>query len=293
MGVIVSLHVGVVLLFAAVYYNFDLARVASETGVGTRLSHGDALWYSLVTQSTVGYGDLLAKSGLGRAVAGVQMLGSLVELALLSAVIIGRVLGPDRDSVRIDSFITFDPRHGRFAFRFLNVGHTQYSDVSIQVSTRLNIEDSPHAVDIRMRDRPLLVMDVGFPYTRTSSPCDIACEPVETDSASMVLHPSQIGREITVLNIVLTGQTMFRAGVHRVTREAHGQVVCGRFVAMARPNGGVDRSQFGVTEATAAVYCLGNCKYRPSCNLQNKVMPAILAGGSPLTVADDNPRGCT
>jgi voltage-gated potassium channel len=49
--------------------------------------YGVALWFTLQTATTVGYGDVTPTSGVGRAVAGVVLLFSIAFIAVLTALI--------------------------------------------------------------------------------------------------------------------------------------------------------------------------------------------------------------
>jgi voltage-gated potassium channel len=77
LGVVTLVAVGVVLLGGAVAYR---AEHATNPGFKT---FGDALWWAVVTLTTVGYGDIVPKTTTGRVdgvmimVAGIAMLGLL------------------------------------------------------------------------------------------------------------------------------------------------------------------------------------------------------------------------
>jgi len=47
----------------------------------------DAMWWSIVTLTTVGYGDLTPETGLGRLVAGTLMIAGMVTLALFAGIV--------------------------------------------------------------------------------------------------------------------------------------------------------------------------------------------------------------
>lgn len=85
LGVAVPLFV---LIFASTY----LTVAASDpTAFSERLSHTDALYFSLTIFSTVGFGDITPVSEGARIVASVQMVGDLLVLGLLARVVFGAV----------------------------------------------------------------------------------------------------------------------------------------------------------------------------------------------------------
>jgi voltage-gated potassium channel len=60
---------------------------------------GDALWFSVVTVSTVGYGDIVPQSTIGRFVASVIMIFGLAFVPAVTAVVVSTMMGR-RDSER-------------------------------------------------------------------------------------------------------------------------------------------------------------------------------------------------
>ena len=76
------------LLFASAY--FVMAR-ASTAGFGQHLTRTDALYFTVTTFSTVGYGDITAASQTARLVVTVQMILDLLALGLGIRVFIGAV----------------------------------------------------------------------------------------------------------------------------------------------------------------------------------------------------------
>jgi voltage-gated potassium channel len=57
---------------------------------------GDALWFSVVTVSTVGYGDILPETGLGRFVAGVIMLFALAFVPAVTSIVVSVMMARRR-----------------------------------------------------------------------------------------------------------------------------------------------------------------------------------------------------
>ena len=94
LGLIVPLYL---LLFASTYFLMEQASAAAFTQPLTRT---DALYFTVTVFSTVGFGDISAKSEAARVVLIVQMLGDLAVLGagirvLLGAVQRGRQQRPD------------------------------------------------------------------------------------------------------------------------------------------------------------------------------------------------------
>ncbi len=77
-------------VFLAVALSVWLLERAEPDGKLT--SFADALWFCLVTMSTVGYGDLFPVSGVGRAIAGVFILFTLGTVGLLITAVSEAVL---------------------------------------------------------------------------------------------------------------------------------------------------------------------------------------------------------
>ncbi len=84
----------------------------SSSPDGKILTGGDALWYAVVTLTTVGYGDLFPVTTLGRITgvfimfAGVGLIGVLASL--LSSVLLGSPAVPEEEEAHVESAATGD-----------------------------------------------------------------------------------------------------------------------------------------------------------------------------------------
>jgi Ion channel len=77
-----------VLSFSTVYYLMERTASSSFTEAMTRL---DALYFTVTVLSTVGFGDIAARSEVARAVTTAQMLGDLVLVGLVVRVLLNAV----------------------------------------------------------------------------------------------------------------------------------------------------------------------------------------------------------
>ena len=77
-----------VLLFAATYV---VMATMSASNFGGHLTHTDGLYFTVTVLSTVGFGDITAKTEAARLVVTGQMIADLVILAVAVKVIVGAV----------------------------------------------------------------------------------------------------------------------------------------------------------------------------------------------------------
>jgi hypothetical protein len=77
-----------VLLFSATYVTM---AALSPGSFGQHLSHTDALYFAVTVFSTVGFGDITAKTQAARLVVTGQMLADLIILGLVVRVFAGAV----------------------------------------------------------------------------------------------------------------------------------------------------------------------------------------------------------
>lgn len=77
-----------VLVFASTYL---LLAASQPDAFSEPLSHVDALYFAVTVFSTVGFGDVVARSDAARLVVTAQMVGNLVVFGLLARVVVGAV----------------------------------------------------------------------------------------------------------------------------------------------------------------------------------------------------------
>ncbi|HYB17928.1 MAG TPA: potassium channel family protein [Streptosporangiaceae bacterium] len=76
------------LLFSATYL---VMAAVSASNFGQKLTHTDALYFTVTVFTTVGFGDITAKSEGARLLATAQMMADLVVLGIGAKIILGAV----------------------------------------------------------------------------------------------------------------------------------------------------------------------------------------------------------
>jgi hypothetical protein len=90
-GGAVTLYLLVGMFFAFLYAGIDVADHGSFFAEVTDTTFGDFLYFSYVTQTTVGYGDLTASADLGRTLAILQALTGQIYLVTVVAFVVGNL----------------------------------------------------------------------------------------------------------------------------------------------------------------------------------------------------------
>jgi hypothetical protein len=109
-GLLLALVIGV-LSFALVFYRLQIADPHQIAGLSTRL---DALYFTMSTLLTIGYGDVHAVGQLARGLVLVQMVFNVVVIATAASTLASRVrANAERRAEARREAHPDDPPHGR------------------------------------------------------------------------------------------------------------------------------------------------------------------------------------
>ncbi len=244
---------------------------------------GSALYFSVVTQATVGYGDVVA-TGPGRFLVVGQVLSAVAFIAVVPAIILLRVLSPPRDTLVFSKWAVFDPHVGQFRFRFVNDSALRaIATASVRFPRRVGHVRSPDEVytkyfhvDLEYDDLP--PADTHVPVIVRTRAC--STEPDLLDSAHhrIRLHPAHLepGSHVS-LRLDVTYAT---SAMHVVVREMDvNEIRCGRFVDLYKDGprrfryfdqvaGSPALDEHGISP------CDTTCEYRVGCLLPNRIPSA-------------------
>jgi polar amino acid transport system substrate-binding protein len=152
-----------ILIGIAMWIVEQRARLANQGSESSVVSLRDGLYWAVVTMTTVGYGDKTPKTTIGRAVAALWMLSSLVLVSLLSTSLVSR-LTAERVEAR-NSAASIDLRERRLAAVAQSSGAEYLEQLHLQYA---KFKDLPQALDS-------LVNGQSNAVVTASARCNITC----------------------------------------------------------------------------------------------------------------------
>jgi hypothetical protein len=246
---------------------------------------GDLLFFSLVTQSTVGYGTTIPTSGAAQVVATAQILTGIAYLALVPAVVLARLLTPGARAVSFSRFAIFDPEVGQFRFRFVNESWLTASRAHVHVSAPIEVKrvgsqggSITRFFRLELVRSELWLLRTHVPIVVESQPPAAGPDGVPQATATVVKGSPSLLREGRSLQVVL--ELQFPIGASQIVEErfSYERVVCGSHLAMEVPgNSARDWDRFDQVVDFPDSFphdmapCLATCLFRFECTLVNRV----------------------
>jgi hypothetical protein len=270
-----------IVLYGALVIGFALLYWATD-GL-TKSDLGSALYFSVVTQATVGYGDVVA-TGPGRFLVVVQVLSAVAFIAVVPAIILLRVLAPPRDTLVFSRWAIFDPNVGQFRFRFTNDSALRgIVTASVRLPRRVGHVRSPDEVytkyfHVELEYDDLPPADTHVPVVVRTRPCESDAEPLDSAHHDIRLHPAHLepGSHVS-LRLDVTYAT---SAMHVVMRDLDVEDFrCGRYVDLYK-DGPRRFRYFDEIHGTPTLDEHGNspcdttCEFRWGCVLPNKLASA-------------------
>lgn len=235
--------------------------VASSTGSDASLS--ERLYFSGITQATVGYGDFTPKDAFGRrASVGQALLGTL-WISLSTAIIIARFLLPHPRGITLPSAFVFNPIRHRCEIPVISasVGTISRIEASLHWTgqpapqpPRLDVSSIPYSLKFGQGS---LVTSPEVPLRRT-----VRGRWVPQEDVSPQPRDFEQDRGL-ILDVQFTSPFMVTMFVSQ--QFEWDDVTCGVYVGL--------KSQLLATDKDPEMrlHCTSQCHFRPSCRLRNKV----------------------
>lgn len=97
-------------------------------------SLGDCLYFSYITATTVGYGDIFPVTGIAKAVVVIQAVISALYFAIMMSIITSKLLWPQVNTIKFSKYIVFDPQFLLFHVRIINTNSIPIIQPVIRIS---------------------------------------------------------------------------------------------------------------------------------------------------------------
>ncbi len=249
-----------VLLFAVVYSGHV---GTASTPMQTDLSIGRLIYFSGVTQATVGYGDVVPVDSMARILVVAQSLFGTLWIAVTTAVVATRLLLPSNQGIVFSRIMGFDPTRHRFQVPVIVRNH----GVTARIEASLHGQSEEHSA------LPLDTTSVPY-FARQGQSITVRTKPIAFASRGAARYmpdpnvtpqPADVHGSVEfLLEVAYTTSSGSEAFAYE--RYSRDRVMCGTF----SPEG-----EFFSTDAQAGgdEFCRRRCLFGPSCRLPNKVAP--------------------
>jgi hypothetical protein len=272
-------YLGLIAIFALAY---GVTGGLHENGQATK-GAAAPVFFSLITQATVGYGDIVPFTGGARVLVALQVVIGVSFIALVPAIIVLRIFSPPKDAVAFSCRAIFDPEARQFRFRLVNDSALPVSINSwLRLPKRISHTNSPNVSWVnffraRLQNSELNIVKTHVPILLRSVPCEPEPVPLDSEHNEIELHPAHLGetRKLSLrLELIypLSGSYMVEH-----TYE-HANIVCGTFPNVTGENGekhwellnAVDEYPKRMITENEQNPCQTTCVFRHGCSLVNR-----------------------
>lgn len=253
----VSVYIITITFYAAIYFHYGMVVTAKN---GSHVGFIDTLYFSVVTQSTLGYGDLLPASTIARLVVISQVLVGILELSILAGYFLARFFWP-ANVVRLSKNVAFLPKHGIFKVRAVNMNSFELSRIEIGLWKNVRVENGYSNMPITLTYKSILCMSPMSPWKFKS-------EPLLEDEIKNIFTNT------TRLYFQLSGSFTHSSYVRTKIYHNH-SIMCGDFSPVKLPGDPLgeyrnfDWSRFDSINPISIETCL-KCAYIKECTCVNK-----------------------
>ena len=270
-GLIVLLYLAFAILIGTVYYSFSLTSASS---------YSDNLYFSMITQTTIGYGDVKPDSGAGKFIAAGQAIFGAFYLALVAALLLYKLVNISA-VFHFDPACVFSPDDGTLRVRCLNLFALRIVNVDVCMYFRAWLADAERfaTYDVRLKRKKIPYMEPYIPWNLATVPIS----PTESypplkhidGNRNVHFHPCYVRSDLVpsdaddphILRVTLTGRVpVFGSVVFSDESYVYEDIHCGRIkpVQLVRTLNWKNWGKF--TESTSEqCEC---CPYSEMCTLQ-------------------------
>lgn len=116
-------------------------------------SFGDCIYFSFVTASTIGYGDIYTNTGVGKTVVTIQSVMCALYTAVMMSVITSKLLWPKTETIVFSNSIILDPIQKVFHVRIINTNSMPIINPDIKITLTVHAIGDENAGIVRLNNQ--------------------------------------------------------------------------------------------------------------------------------------------
>ena len=263
-------------IFSIIYHTYHLTNSPL---------YFDNLYFSLITQTTLGYGDILPKSITGRLLASVQAIIGMLYTSIFIAMLLYKLITISPKVIKFEDNAVFSPDDRTLRIRATNLFKIQLIDVNVKMYLRiwLEKEDRYATYDINLKRNQIPFMDPKARWFFATKPFNMNIIPenledLDIKSREIMFHPYYINKKYSQSNVAdepllrlqlraeipLFGTTLIVDKTHNIDT-----ILCGKFASISNKFGESNWGNWGKIDKSSSKECK-NCKFYTNCGITTK-----------------------
>ena len=255
-AIIIEMKLGFFILTIVCGYIF-LATIFSIIyyigGLTSSNSFLDNLYFSLITQTTISYGDILPKPVLGRFIASMQAIIGMFYTSIFIAILLYKLIKISPNVMIFEKYAVFSPEDCTLRIRAVNLFKLQLIDVNVNMYLRVWLEKAKRyaTYDINLKRNNLPYMDpkavwrLATQSLDSTNEYDITLEELDT-SRKIVFLPQYVKRKYipedaidkTMLRLQVKAEIpLFGTNLTISKSYKHNEILCGRYQDISLESG--------------------------------------------------------
>lgn len=151
----------------------------------------DNLYFSLITQTTIGYGDILPVSIYGRFTASIQAIIGMFYTSIFIAILLYKLIKISPNVIKFEEFAVFSPKDGTLRIRAINLFKLPLTDVKVNMYFRIWLES-----ENRFATYDICLKRNKIPFMEPKVSWNFATQPINPDKNYKDLEDLDTTRQI-------------------------------------------------------------------------------------------------
>lgn len=259
-------------IFSIIYY---------KGGFTSAISFYDNLYFSVMTQTTMSYGEFIPKTIFGRLTVSIQAITGILYTSIFIAILLYKLINVSTDIIEFEKYAVFTPGQGTLRIRAINFFKLPIIDVNVKIYFRIWHDKlkSFSTYDICLKNNTIPFMDTKKSWNFTSKPFNLDKQVPNIEdldsSRKIVFHPKYMNKKYipknaadkTLLTIHIKGEIpLFGKTIHFFKSYKNDEILCGRYADISLDTSEIKWENFGIIIESSLQDC-ENCEFNTDCGI--------------------------